>query len=79
MDDQAPLLQHHRSYLFTVRLWFEDLGNGRMEWRGKVLYTPTGEACYFREWPVFKAFLAKHALSTPEIPGPEPGGEEREC
>ena len=38
-----------RSQLFTVRVWREDLGEGRSEWRGKVQHVLSGEARYFRE------------------------------
>jgi hypothetical protein len=39
-----------RSHLFTVRLWLEDLGDGRSEWRGKVEHVLSGQTCYFRDW-----------------------------
>ena len=38
------------SYLFTVRLWPETLGDGRTEWRGKVQHVISGETRYFRDW-----------------------------
>ena len=44
------------SYLFTIRFWQEELGNGRFEWRGEVRFIPTGEVCYFRDI----ATLVKH-------------------
>lgn len=47
------------SQLFTVRLWLEDLGNGQMDWRGKVQHVNSGEARYFRDWPTLVAFLEK--------------------
>jgi hypothetical protein len=34
-----------------VRLWLEDLGEGRSEWRGKVQHVTRGEVRYFRDWP----------------------------
>lgn len=37
--------------LFTLRLWCEEIGDGRNEWRGKVQALPEGEAAYFRDWP----------------------------
>jgi hypothetical protein len=43
--------------LFTVRMWLEDLGEGRREWRGKVRLVGNGGACYFRDWPALIAFL----------------------
>jgi hypothetical protein len=33
-----------------VRVWTEDLGAGRTEWRGKVKYVMSGELRYFRDW-----------------------------
>jgi hypothetical protein len=47
----------HDTQLFSIRLWPEDLGNGRAEWRGQVRHLPTGETHYFREWPVLVSFL----------------------
>jgi hypothetical protein len=49
--------QHYRTHLFTVRLWREDLGEGRTEWRGKVQHVLSGEERYFRDWPALNAFL----------------------
>jgi hypothetical protein len=49
--------QHYRSHLFTVRLWAEDLGDGRAEWRGQVQHVLSGETHYFREWPTLLALL----------------------
>jgi hypothetical protein len=40
----------HQSHLFTLRLWPEALGDGRVEWRGKVQHVLSGEAHYFRDW-----------------------------
>jgi hypothetical protein len=36
--------------LFILRLWPEDLGNGGVEWRGRLQHVPGGEICYFRTW-----------------------------
>ena len=36
--------------LFTLRLWQEEVGEGTVEWRGKVQALPQGEAYYFRDW-----------------------------
>lgn len=35
------------SRLFTVRVWQEDLGEGRSEWRGSVELLGTGKKHYF--------------------------------
>ena len=47
----------HRSHLFTVRIWSEDLGDGRADWRGKVQHALSGETRYFRDCPSVVAFL----------------------
>jgi len=39
-----------RSHLFMVRVWLEDLGDGKQEWRGKVQCVTGGEVKYFRDW-----------------------------
>ncbi len=36
--------------MFSVRLWLEDIGEGRSEWRGQVQDVRTGEKRYFRDW-----------------------------
>ncbi|MCE7983070.1 MAG: hypothetical protein DYG89_17945 [Caldilinea sp. CFX5] len=38
------------SYLFTVRVWWEDLGQGQQEWRGVVKLVTSGEEHFFRDW-----------------------------
>jgi hypothetical protein len=49
-------LQQH-SQLFTVRIWMEHLGDGRVEWRGQVQEVLSGEVHYFRDWPRLIAHL----------------------
>lgn len=61
--------QPPRSQLFTVRLWMEDLGDGQVEWRGKVLHALSGDARYFRDWPSLLAFLGNW------LQGPSEGDE----
>jgi hypothetical protein len=46
-----------RSHLFMVRVWLEDLGDGKQEWRGKVQYVANGETRYFRDWQTLIAYL----------------------
>jgi len=45
------------SHLFTLRLWPEALGDGRIEWRGQLKYLPTGETFYFREWSQLRELI----------------------
>lgn len=46
---------------FLIHLWHEDLGNGEMEWRGKVQHIPNGEVIYFREWATLEEFMAERS------------------
>jgi hypothetical protein len=52
------------SHLFTVRVWREELGAGRVEWRGKVQHALSGEARYFREWAELVAFVREQVNDT---------------
>ena len=58
---QPPLVQDAHgpvhAQLFTLRVWREDLGEGRSEWRGKVQHVLSGEARYFRDWATLIAAL----------------------
>ncbi len=49
--------RQHQSHLFTVRLWVENLGDGRAEWRGQVQHVLSGETHYFRDWSRLIALL----------------------
>ncbi len=40
-----------RSHMFTLRVWVEDVGNGRFEYRGTLKHVLTGETYHFRDWP----------------------------
>ena len=52
---QRPQPVH--SYLFTVRLWWEDLGDEQTEWRGVVKLVTTGEEHFFRDWETLGRWL----------------------
>lgn len=64
-----------RSHLFTVRLWLEETGPGRFEWRGRVEHVLSGERQYFCNWPAllapFEEFL------TPRQDGSRKAGPEQ--
>ena len=49
--------QQHQSHLFTLRVWLEDLGDGRAEWRGQLQHVLSGETHYFRQWETLVALL----------------------
>ena len=45
------------SQLFTIRLWTEDLGERRREYRGQARHVVSGVIRNFREWSDLEAFL----------------------
>jgi len=53
--NQRPPSAH--SYLFTVRIWWEDLGEGQREWRGVVKLVTSGEEHFFRDWAALGQLL----------------------
>ncbi len=57
------------SHLFTVRVWLEDLGHGRVEWRGKVQHVTNGRTRYFRDWETLVQFI-KETLPAPNNNSP---------
>lgn len=54
--NQRPPSAH--SYLFTVRVWWEDLGQGQREWRGVVKLVTSGEEHFFRDWAGLSQLMA---------------------
>lgn len=52
------------SYLFTVRVWREELEEGRFEWRGKVQHALSGETRYFRRWEDLIEFVQEKGKGT---------------
>ena len=46
-----------RTHLFTLRMWPEALGDGQIEWRGKVQHVLSGQTRYFRDWEALIAYL----------------------
>lgn len=45
------------SQMFTLRVWLEDVGNGRSEIRGTLKHVLTGETGHFRDWPTLTTLL----------------------
>ena len=43
--------EHIKSHRFLLRVWEEEIGDGRREVRGQLKHILTGETAYFREWP----------------------------
>ena len=67
--------QGARSQLFTLRMWVEETGEGRTEWRGKLQRVVDGETLYFREWDALLHFLNEALASPGEI---ESAGQARD-
>ena len=55
-----------RAQSFMLRMWLEDLGEGRVEWRGKVQHVASGEVRYFRDWPALIACLQEMLSAEPD-------------
>lgn len=55
--DGTTEIPSQNSHLFTVRVWLEDLGDGQIDWRGKVQHVNSGEVRYFRNWPTLEKFI----------------------
>jgi len=54
---QTPSNPGFQTHLFIVRVWHEDLGDGKSEWRGQVKHVLSGEVRYFRGWQILIDFL----------------------
>lgn len=48
---------HSPTYIFTLRLWQEELAVGESEWRLQLKSVETGRTHYFRDWPVLVDLL----------------------
>lgn len=55
--------QQTRSHLFTLRVWAEDVGNGRFEIRGVLKHVLTGETQHFRDWHTLSQLIETFILS----------------
>ena len=47
----------HPTQAFILRLWQEEMGADRYEWRGRLQPIPDGEARYFRTWTTLVELL----------------------
>jgi len=50
-----------------VRVWLEEVDDGRTEWRGKAQRVVSGETLYFRDWDSMLAFLRGDSTADPAI------------
>lgn len=72
MKNEDTAQPAHRSHLFTVRLWAEELGDGQIEWRGQVQHVLSGKTHYFRDWITLVEVVA---AMLPGLEGSERSGE----
>lgn len=49
--------QYSPIHVFIVRLWIEDLGEGKTEWRGQMKHVMSGEVKYFRDLSTLEEHL----------------------
>ena len=59
------------SQLFTLRVWMEEVADGRFEMRGTIRHVLSGETHHFRDMSMLKRCI-ENALSTKEE---APGGK----
>ena len=64
------------SQLFTLRVWPEEISEGRVEWRGKIHRVIGGESVIFHNWEAMLSFLLQ-ALEI-EIPATHEDNPKRE-
>lgn len=50
------------SQLFTLRVWMEEVGNGRSEFRGAIKHVLSGETHHFRDWDTLVQLIEKICL-----------------
>ncbi len=60
-----------RTRSFVIRLWCEDLGQGRREWRGMVQDVSSGEVRFFRDWQKLVDWIQER------LPGERGEGQSR--
>lgn len=56
-SDSAAPFGERQPHVFTLRMWPEEVGDGRVDWRGKIQHLNSGEVRYFRDWAALEAFL----------------------
>jgi hypothetical protein len=58
--------QEHQegSQLFTLRVWIEDVGDGRLEMRGTIRHVLSGETRHFRDTAVLLQFIEQSFKET---------------
>jgi hypothetical protein len=66
-------LKGSSSQVFMIRFWPEDLGDGRVDWRGRVQHGNSGEVTYFRDWLILEKFIQGYLRGFPTVEVHEEG------
>ena len=53
-----------QSQYFTLRVWVEEMGNGRTEFRGTLKHVLSGETCNFRDWDTLLRLIELFVVPT---------------
>ena len=61
MPDLRPADDCSRTQLYMLRIWQEDLRDGRSEWRGRVQQVANDHVRYFSSWTALAACLEEMA------------------
>jgi hypothetical protein len=49
-----------KSQLFTLRVWGEEMDNGRIEIRGSIKHILIGEITHFRDWATLTQIIESY-------------------
>ena len=55
------------SQFFTLRVWCEEVGNGRIEFRGTLKHVLSGKTTHFRDWQNLIALIEAAWADSDEI------------
>ena len=69
---------HHRSHLFTVHWWGEELADDGAASGGRVRHVASGEACDFRDWSALVGVLLGMLQGLDGVKHTDAQGENRQ-
>lgn len=55
------------SQVFMLRFWSENLGDGCVDWRGRVQHVNSGEVSYFHDWDILEKFIQEYLGGFPMV------------
>jgi hypothetical protein len=56
--------QQTQTVFFVLNVWEEELGVGRVEWRGQILHVDSDTVRSFEDWPELVELIAQALQST---------------